>query len=535
MAITVVKDVVEYNAARNPIRYGVECSNFDPGTAVAPFLAIYFDSSDLPANGDTITLDSIVLGGPVEFTFATSPAYSPDELPAYVAGTVADYCIALSNALQAKYNINTYYRCAATQVGPLYGILIIGRNLSQEVGGALYTNDQDLTWSSVGWTEDSDSNGNANSFTLPANAAVIFQLHADIDYPNNAVRIIIEDEYPPDDEGRAYIRVEKALFSLLTATFPAANSGTAVTAWKSMTKWSIQSAERYGDPIETYPMTVSDEVFAYLAGRRELNRAQFPEYEDQVIGLSTAVKFLTIWANTSAAAEKSVVPEQREYLSWIFPSDRGDTFILRADLYYETGADTIGHIIETFVDRYNELLLCPVGPDLIALEAVDPTRRLRGYRIYLTNSGSVVRSEYRYYSIDYRYHEHLVQLVYWTSSGGLDTLLLTGAGENGIMVDMDRSTRVVVDPTTSIATNDAVAVLQTTYPMVEQSTQYLREDELLALADLFGSEFVRIPSGASWIPVELMSKAEADLSQDGEGKQSLPIRYRLAVSNTANR
>lgn len=536
MATTVVDDLYEYNPLRNPVRYGVACSNLDAGAPVRPYLGIAFDIADMPANGDTLTLNSTVLGNDaVEFTFATSPAYSDDELPAYASGTTQDYAILLAAALQAKYLISANYLVVAFDFGAgNYGILLLALNLSNDPDVALYSPDQDLTWSSVGWVELSEVTVNANSFELPANAAIIFQLFADFDNPNIDDRLLLEEEYPPDYRGKAWVEVQDALRALLAPTFPAPDSAVVTTAYDSYTSFVIRAFERYGDPAISYPALISDRCYAYLAGRNEIQRAEFPNYEDQVIRIGTNIRFLTTWPNNDSNYPKAITPEQVEFLAWIFPSDRGNNWILKADLYYETGSDTLAHSLFTIDNKNSQLLICPVGVDQNLLADVDPTRRLRAYRVYLTNSGSTVRSEYRYYTVDHRYHLYTTPLTYWTPSGGLDTLHLQGAAKSEADVDMQRSHRHVIAPTTSVEANDTVSHLITTGEVFEQGTCYLKQQELPALKDLIASEDVRMLLDDEWVPVEILNKGDIDLTEQGAGIQSRAIKYRRAHTDRAS-
>lgn len=535
MAITVVKDLYEYNPVRNPIRYGVKGSNFDAGAPVRPLLGIAFDIGDMPLNTDTLTLTSTVLGGDVEYTFLTSPGYEEDELPCYVSGTVQAYSIALAAALQAKYIISANYIVIPFDFGGgTFGILILANSLSTDEDLNVFDPDQDLLYVAGGWVPLSDLTTNANSFSMPANAALIFQLFVDVDNPNGDIRLVFEDEYPPGDRGIAYVEVQDAVRSLLKTTFPDPDNGVVVTAYDSYTRFEVRAGERYGDPPLTYPMLLSGYQYAYLAGRNEIQLATFPNYEDQVIRIGTNIRFLTTWPNSDARYPKALTPDQIEYLAWIFPSDRGNNWILKADLYYETGADTLAHVIATIDNKNNQLLLCPVGVEQNALDAVDPLRRLRGYRVYLTNSGSTVRSEYRYYTVDHRYHLHTTALTYWTPSGGLDTILLHGAAKAEGAIDVQRSKRHVIDPTTSVEANDAVAFLETTGEVLEQGTCYLKQAEIPALKDLIGSEDVRMLLDDEWVPVEILDKGDIDLAEGGAGIESRMIKYRRAHTDRAS-
>lgn len=538
MATTVVDDLYEYNPVRNPVRYRVNGSNFDPGAPVRPLLGIAFNIADMPLNGDTITLNSTVLGGANVFNFVTSPGYNEDELPAYVSGTTSAYAVILVAALQAKYIIAANYIVLPFDFGGgNFGFVMLAINLNDEPPPALgeYSPDQDLTWSPGGWTEALDTTNNANSFVLPANAAIIFQVLADVDNPNGDYRLLLEEEYPPDNEGNVFTEdIGPVLRSVLSPTFPDPDNVAVVTAYDSFCNFFVRAAERYGDPIATYPMLTSSTVQAYLAGRNQINLAEYPNYEDQVIRIGTNIRFLTTWPNNDPNYPKQITPTQIEYLAWIFPSDRGNEWRLKADLYYETGADTLAHVLATIDNKNTHLLLCPVGVEQNALADVDPTRRLRAYRVYLTNTGSTVRSEYRYYTVDHRHHLFTNALTYWTPSGGLDTLLLHGAAEREADIDVQRSKRYVSEPTTSSEANDTVSMLQTTGEKVAQGTCYLKQAEIPALKDLFGSEDVRMLLGDEWVPVELLDKGDVDLAQDGAGLQSRTIKYRRAHTDRAN-
>lgn len=533
MAITIPTALPEYNPVLNPVRYGAQGSAFDPGTIVRPSLVFYFDLGDMPLENDTITLESTVLGT-IVYTFKNTPADNETELPAYTAGTTSDYATLLAPALQAKYIISANYIVIPFQAGPLFGVFIAGLNLSQDPDVEEYSPDQDLLYTPGGWAPDSDSTNNANSFELPANAALIFQLLADVDNPNGDVRSILEEEYPPDSEGIATIDVADAVRSVLRPTFPDPDNTVVTTAYDSFCAFQIRVGERYGDDVATLPMNISAYVYGYLAGRNEVNRANFPDYEDQVIGAATNIKFLTTWPNNVATQPKQITPAQIEYLAWIFPSDRGANWVLKADLYYETGADTTAHTIHTITALYNDLLLCPVGVELCGLHNVDPTRRLRAYRIYLTTNLGTLRSEYRYYTVDHRYHHHLRQFVYWTPSGGLDTILLLGAPSESADIDVQRSRRYALDPTTPVEAGDAVAVPNTTGSVLEQGTCYLREGEMPALKDLVGAIEVRMLSGDEWLPIEILDKGDIDLANAGAGIASRKIKYRIAHTGRAN-
>jgi hypothetical protein len=536
MAITITTALKVFNPVRNPIEFKVTASSFDPGTVTRPGSVIIFDPADMPQDGDTMTLTSDVLGDPLVLTFRNTPAYNSDEVPAYVSGGYGTYVLTLALAIRTIYEVNTnYFAVPVTAIDPYYGVFIGARTLAVNFEEAVYSADQNITVGVSGFTLFDNQVTSASSFELPANAAIIFQLEATTDNPNFSPSILLEEAYTPDRLGTAMFDPSDVLRSILAPYIPDSDISTHRSAYSAFTSFRIFSCERYGDPSDNYPLSFTDDCYAYLAGRNEARRIDDPDWEDEVIGSPVDIRFLNMWDNRSVPTMKMVMPEQCEYLTWLYPSSGITSIKVKCDIYYESGDPTLAHVLDTVSAKYYHLLVSPIGHQAVGIDALDSDRRVQYYRVYLTNGSDTVISEYRYYELDYRHHEWTEQMLWFSSTGGVECVALHGARSRTSMVETITSGRYARFPATQQEGADTVSSTRRIESTVEQGTMYLREHEMPVLADLIGSEAIRVLAlDGEWLPVESLAKRGVDLATDGDGIRAETIEYRIAHSNTAS-
>jgi hypothetical protein len=510
---TTIASLYDYNPVRNPVRVGVSGDYFITAGQVGT-ARITMDAADMPADGDTLTVAVPALGIEEVFTFRTTPSVVND-ISAYVSGDVNTWISGtLIPAVRANYHIGTLFDVTSSpltmRVAPRAGTAY----------PAVITVD--------GFTPNEILYNPANiAPETQQDYSVVLQVWSEPSAGNGTYLLRSEEDYQPDGTGAITVPVEDILRTYLSPVVPTLEGGNTLDATATHARFFIRAGERYGDPIVVRPMVNSTVKWAYLAGRSEQQRTTYPNWDTEIFGSPTAIKFLSIWPNTAQRYPKWVAPGQPEFLSFIFPDARGTVFNLRADLYWETGSATTGHLVQAFTSQDFRNIIVHAGFTKLALEAVDPTRTLAGYRLYLTNSGTSLRSEYRWYHIDRRHREHRRYLVYWTSAGGLDTLVLHGQRQ------ADGKVQMTLSNTITTGMRDVSERLESLDQEYEQGTAHLRQAELPALIELLASEQRHEYDGTLWRPVQLVGMRDLALDVEANGLASRSIAYRYAATDRA--
>ncbi len=531
MATTIETEPFLYSAVRNPIMVVANGSNMSSGVDEPAVLLIGFSGGDLPGDGDELTLESDVIGE-IVLVFASSPDGSPDEVTAFSSGTAVDYVTALAAELSARPELNTRYIITYLDLLGVPGLKFEARVAND----ATYN----LAATAGGFTPATITPADVTPFTQPPSSMMRFSVSVwmmtsglmptEDDVPQ--FELEYEDEAPADREGNARFPFDDVLRNRLSPTIPPPGTDATMTAINSYCAYVVAAAERFGTPPRIHPSVRTSILFAYLTGRDEVARVNYPDWNDQLLLSGGRCRFLSTWPNTAISRPKIVLPGQEEYLTWLWQPTSVDV-VLKVDLYYETGDNVTGHVLETFPDRTHELLITPVGFNARELASVDPTRRVRAYRIYLTDLSRLYYSELRYYEVDWRVHKQARQLLYHTSSGSIDTIVLHGRRTTKSVAVMERSERVTDMATTIHDARDTVAMLTSIGDEHEVGTTYLTRAELPVLADLIGSESVHELVGSEWIPVQLLDKDEVDGASDDPNLVARVISYRYAVRNRA--
>jgi hypothetical protein len=510
---TTIASLYDYNPVRNPVRVAVSGDYFITAGQVGT-ARITFNGSDMPADGDTLTIAVATLGIEEVFTFRTTPAQVND-ITAYSSGDVNTWISStLVPAVRANYHIGTLFDVTSSpltmRVAPRAGTAY----------PAVITADG-FTPTDIIYSPD-----NIPPVTQEEYSAVL-QVWSEPSAANGTYLLRSEEDYQPNSAGQVTVPIEDILRTYLAPAVPTLEGGITLNAASTHARFYIRAGERYGDPIVVRPMVTSPVKWAYLAGRAELQRTTFPNWDTEIFGSPTVIKFLSIWPNTDQRYPKLVAPGQPEFLSFIFPDNRGSVFNLRADLYWETGSATTAHLVQAFTGQDFRNIIVHAGFTKLALEAVDPTRRLAGYRLYITNSGVSLRSEYRYFRIDRRYRQSRRYLVYWTSAGGLDTLVLHGQRQAEGKVKLNTSNTI------STGMRDVNERLDSMDQEYQQGTAHLSQAELPALIELQGSEQRHEYDGAVWRPVQLVGMRDLALDREDNGLESRSIAYRYAATDRA--
>lgn len=511
---TTIASLNNYNPVRNSIRVSVQGDYFitvgTVGTA-----RITFDVADMPADGDTLTIAVAQLGIEEVFTFRTTPS-AVNDVAAYAGQGVNTWVSGvLVPAVAANYLIGSLFD--ATQ-SPLTMRLAPRQGTAH--AAAITVNG--FVPLSIDYFP-----ANVEAATQEEYSALV-QVWSESSAASGTYLLRSDEEYQPDATGVTRVDVEAVLRSYLRPAVPTLAGGNTIDTTMTHGRFYLRAGERYGTPPQVRPMVQSQAVWAYLAGRSEERRIALPNWDNEIFGSPTDIKFFTIWPNTTERYGKWVAPGQPEFLSWIYPDNRGTVFNLRADLYYETGSPITGHLVQAFNSQDFRHIIVHAGFTKLGLENVDPARRLLRYRLYLTNSGTSLRSEYRHYRIDRRHREHRRYLVYWTSLGGIDVLPLHGQRATAGVVSL------LTSDTVDVTALRRVAQWSETFDReVEQGTMHLSEYELPALLDLQGSEDVREWDGTTWRPVQLIGMAEIPLATEAAGLSARAIQYRYATIERA--
>ncbi len=525
MSITINDAQLVLNPVRNPVRFEVSTDNAYTGTSDAVYYNATIEQSNMPGNGDTLTIEWNGITQVFTFTFFPD---DPNDILVYTTGDADDWNAAhLLPALQANYLLSNDFIINTAPVASIYATFY----LTARKPGSEYI--PTLT-PAGGWAVAGESYTGGLDGALRANFAMVVQLWVEDGYGSGTYTKVLEEAYPVDTASQLQGDVAKVLRTYVAPEYPSAGTVTAAQLTGQFTRFYLRFGEKYGDPAKVESrMEQGDTRWAYLAGRSEHGRITYPDWSDQVLPSGVA-RFLSAWPNTSEATAKWVLPSQREHLAYIVPE--GITSgRLRADIYYHDGTSELSHQIEAIADwDEHELWLAHVGVEARSLRAVHPTKTISHYSIFLTQgSGTTVISERRWFRVRYDHVDTYRQLHYLNSRGGWDTMPLYGPREQALEVDKVVSERSTYGGTTLLGLRDSVTVLNTMNDQLQAGTCLLRPDEMDALKELVASEAVVERVGTELWPVEVLDE-KAALRDENEQLAGRVVKYRYALRNTAH-
>lgn len=534
MSITVTRDLLELNPVRNEIRYAVETDGMIGSPATQSVLRILFDAGDMPQNGDSLPfyLDPLSTGTPGDpslvliyfYNFVTGAASDGTQIEPYTSGPIEDWVNNyLIPVLMLNYTLYTYYDIAYYTDAGNHGVEFVAKE----------TGPNDLLADPTGFAFiDYDVVIGANA-SLQEKFGVLTQVWSEDGTGSEVFLMRCEELYPPDDDGVVEIDVADVLRAYVQPRMPTPGMTTAVHMLDSYTHFFIRTAERYGDPALVQPMVQSDTVWAYLAGRNEVDRVNYPDWADQILP-GDVVKFLTAWPNTSQTYGKTITPAQREFLCFVVPRIVGLTAIkVKANLYYEDGTSETGYVIDTISSpEFGEQYMAAVGIEARGLDLLHPTKVIQRYTVFLTRQNDTGLSETRYYALDNRHHQNYRQLHCFNSQGGTDTIPLLGERKNKPEVDVDRSKRITNRSENLVEARSNVSVLRTMSDSYVVGTLLCIKEELAAIKDLMGSERIVERVGSEHWPVVMVDDKGPEVDE-ADGQAPAVIKYEYALNHTA--
>lgn len=539
MALTINTDLKPWNPVRCPVIYQVTSDEYVQTAGQAPLHRMVFNGSDMPVAGDSIDIyiDPNLDGGYAGTLLVTltavagTPSGNGNEFLEYTSGSVDDWITdELIPRLKENYYLATYFD--------------INNDTSNAVTFELTDLDQDPVMAYAnGFTPTTSTSSMGATEVLAENFGLIFQLWVEDDYQSGDFVKVLQEVYPANSKGSATFKPHEVLRDELAPHMPSATMTTAVVMTKMARHFFIRTSEQYGDPVAQYPVTTSDTVLAHLAGRDEVDRLNYPDWQDQLYPSANAHQFLTTWPNTSQESAKRITEAQREFLATLEPA-LGFTYNsvkLKADLYFTDGTSSLANVLDTVTpSEEGRPLLFAVGVEARSLAAIQPSKVIDHYNVYITVgvpiSPGVYQdqrySERRWYRVDYRVHENYRQLHYFNSQGGVDTMALTGERSRKLQVQRMVSERHTEEIGTLDDARDVEVRLSTLDQPMEVGTVYLNRDEAHAIRELYASERVVERVNAQHWPVQVLDE-KLDVDDEATDLKAFKVKFRHSFRNTA--
>lgn len=532
MPFTVTKDLNALHPVRNEVLYGARSDVYNTSAGTAMSMQLIFNNSDIPVNNDSFRIQ--LLGNdfylPV-FTFKTTvpDATAYKCIITYAASGSVDVQAWIEDhvlpKLRGSYLLYNWFEMEYTSSGAHHGVLFTAREVGTHIGvtDVLETG---FAWQTQSIVDGVDAVTEAN-FSLPA------QLWVEEVQGSDEFVLAVEDEYPPDTQGGAEMEVAEVLRDYLAPMLPTAGLSAPMALVDCWRRFFVRFVEKFSTPpIAGGATQDSDICHAYLAGMKEVDRVNYPDWADFIIP-GDQCNFLTAWPNTELAHAKKVMLDQEEYLAFIVPHIGSNDLKVKANLFFTDGTSNLNQTLHDIVaPEFGQMYVVPVGIERTGLHLVDPTRTIANYRVRVTLASGSTISEVRFFEYDPAHRQRARQLHFFNSQGGTDTLVLYGERSNKPEVDMQESDRSTRGSTTLEEARATVRRLRTMSDAFEAGTAYLLPAEVEAVKDLVASErIVELVGDEHW-PVRALT-TKGPPSDEADGLLSFAFKYRYDLNNTA--
>ncbi|WP_286727887.1 MULTISPECIES: hypothetical protein [Sphingobacterium] len=323
----------------------------------------------------------------------------------------------------------------------------------------------------------------------------------------NIKKVLVSAALVPDANGNASWDFSKPLSSLCVGDGPDIPSFDELTVSKGKTvkQFFVRATELFGEPQAPRTSVVTSHFFVAYGGLPK--NLQNLSLQVSIID-GDVVRFL------SSAEEKTVVPDQPSWLSWINLEEVQDNVKVEVELVYNDGAPFIftAHSIPE-VKKYEKVII-PVGLDQIDANSHYPELKIVSYGVWLESDGVKISNTMKFY-IDDTLHQYKRLFIYLNSMGSPESLFTSG--KKAISYEIEKSSAVISQSgifDLKVGENIDLDIMLENKEKI--NTGYKSYSDILLFRDFILSRWKLTLIGAQWWPVNIASSS-IDEFQDGNG------------------
>ncbi|WP_286709579.1 MULTISPECIES: hypothetical protein [Sphingobacterium] len=327
----------------------------------------------------------------------------------------------------------------------------------------------------------------------------------------NNKRVLVSAALVPDASGNTSWDFSKPLSSLCISDGPDIPSmdDLDVSKGKTVKQFFVRATELFGEP-QTPRTSVVTNCFFVAYGGLPKNMQNLSLQASIIDG--DVIRFL------SSAEEKTVVPDQPSWLSWINLEEVQSDVKVEIELVYNNGTPFIftAHNIPE-VKKYDKVII-PVGLDQIDANSHYPELKIVSYEVCLKSDGVKISNTIKYF-IDNTLHQYQRLFIYQNSLGSPESLFTSG--KKAVSYEIEKSTAIISQSGTfdlRVGENvDLDIVLENKEKI---NTGYKSYSEILLFRDFILSRWKLTLIKTQWWPVNI-SSSSIDEFQDGNGLYAL--------------
>jgi len=493
MSVTLIADPPAYSFSRDQLKLKFQCTDMMDSVGYRSRSAINFLMLPIPAGNEivfkygltTVTMVSALVPDDSGFQF---PSASSDiaVLIGYFQGNYV-----LSNDFDISQNGSLIYFIAkkesfnydiANYTGPYF-------NLTRFQDGSLAKE--------------------------KANYSVLFRLYCE--YANNEgfFEHIYESSIPVTygSTGIAEVSVFDKLNDYISAevrnNMPDIPTDGFLNCRKSCRKYYFEFAESFGSPMVIKKVQRSKEFTVLHGGLSTLGEAT--KTLQALLAPSadrTKDRFLK-----QGPLEVLTRKDQPQYL-YFFNTRALTTATLNCRFYFTDGSNALLPL-QTFQLAKFQKFGYNVRFDKIFVPNDYPTKQVRRYELWLTDSTAAVISERRFYELDNEYRQFYKYFLNWSSWGTMDTRMFYGKGSvelELVQAEADKSNNDVKN----IAQGTSIVYDISGQTKFTLTTGFIKDKSLLLFnRDFFFSPFKYLVYGSLLLPIKVTSKNIPEI-EDGE-------------------
>jgi hypothetical protein len=505
MALTLINTIAALNLVKNPLAVKLQTDAFITGVATKCRIVLDFTGGTAAAD-ESFTWDYPEIDDEQEFVFKASPDSSGLQLPAYSAGTTADWLDTVIPYLNKNYYIKRDWNVSRDGDNIVIEAKVVGTDYS----ATGVNNVADMNYSITAGQDN----------TIAENFSIVLDTYV-------AGVLVSSQNLVPDDDQYAVFQIAEILLSQLTGYFPVyafAAPALAVNVYKSFT---LIYCEYYGDPPTYKGITESS---SYVAVRGGFSFPDYPGSAYYPTWIQANKRFMT-WKDTT----RRVTTTQKEFLNFLNHSATATSLILKCKMYYSDGTDSTATAFTEASVAQKEIWCFPAGYTQIAVDTLKTAgKTVTKYQLWIEDHASNVISEVITHVMESKYFENSRTFYFENSLGGIDSLRATGKREDNIIIERSLTEKILDDYWSSTTVSRQTENYDNSYSFEYAiSSGYKEKKEAISrMIELLISTDVRVDDGEKWIPV-VIRKDSFKLYKDQDDEWFLSFEYSDAFSNKA--
>lgn len=516
MAITVNSEPGTHAPVRNPVGVELETDNLVTTAGVKESHQMSITAS--PAANDVLTF--AWNGNSVAFTAKASPDNSGTQIQTQGAETLKEWVDTyLIPGMRQNYTLNEDFDIERTNdvATP------VEVRVRAKLTGATYNLTITQTTGFVGFTLSELANGVTE--VQRTDFEILLDVYMEDDYASGTYIRLDQKEATPDSDYIAIFRLEETLKPYLSHDKPSFNQATITRCSNIMKRYYYRYAEAFGEPQVVQklsnPTLTTKHVILAGYGYKDFPASTF--VANHITG-NAGKKFLTTQPRT-----KTITTTQQEYL-YLYNTATSGTMTIKLKVYYTDGTSSALTDKTTASAGYNQVYIFPVGYAQLAVAAVDSTKTVKYYEVYVYDVDH--SSETFTYYVDHKRYRLSRYFLFLNSLGGMDTLWCSGQEEEiGMEVSMEEAR--LVEEYNYAATDAQITAYNAEFrDTVKVHTGWKTKEYIDHLRDLLISEAIYEIGSAAYIPVRL-KPFSGTLYWNKSNKYSLELEFATAFLNEA--